>query len=61
MMRHGLYHLHLGDDSRWVRDAIKDDALTDEIASVEAAVGVSAEDSRAGIAEATSRRYTHPG
>jgi hypothetical protein len=56
-----LYHLHLGDYSRWVRDAIKDDALADEIAAVEAGGDVSAGDSRAAIAEAISRRYTHPG
>jgi hydroxymethylpyrimidine pyrophosphatase-like HAD family hydrolase/energy-coupling factor transporter ATP-binding protein EcfA2 len=56
-----LYHLRLGEYSRWVRDAIKDDALADEIAAVEAAGDVSAADSRAAIAEAISRRYTHPG
>jgi hypothetical protein len=56
-----LYHLRLGDYSRWVRDAIKDDALADELASVEAQGDGSAMDSRAAIAEAIGRRYTHSG
>jgi hydroxymethylpyrimidine pyrophosphatase-like HAD family hydrolase/energy-coupling factor transporter ATP-binding protein EcfA2 len=55
-----LYHLRLGDYSRWVREVIKDDALAAEIASVEADVSASAVDSRAAIAQAISRRYTHP-
>ena len=46
-----LYHLRLGDYSRWVRDAIKDDALADEIAPVE-----SAEMCRPGIAALPSQR-----
>jgi hypothetical protein len=55
-----LYHLGLGDYSRWVRESIKDHDLADEIAAVEAAAEVPAEESRAAIAEAISRRYTSP-
>jgi hypothetical protein len=55
-----LYHLRLGDYSRWVRESIKDDALADEIAAVEATADLPAEGSRAAIAEAVGRRYTGP-
>ena len=54
-----LHHLRLGDYSRWARDAIKDTELADEIAAIESS-GSSATDSRAAIAEAIGRKYTHP-
>jgi hypothetical protein len=46
-----LYHLRLGDYSRWVRNAIKDDAL----APLKRAGDVSEMDSRAAVAEAICR------
>jgi hydroxymethylpyrimidine pyrophosphatase-like HAD family hydrolase len=54
-----LHHLRQGDYSRWFRDAIKDDALADEVAKVEASDGSVAE-SRRRILEAVSARYTAP-
>jgi hypothetical protein len=53
-----LHHLRAGDYSRWVRDAIKDGELADEIAGVESEEGMSASGSRAAITEMITRRYT---
>jgi hypothetical protein len=55
-----LHHLHNGDYSRWFRESIKDDALTEEAVAVEAASGITAAESRAGIRAAVERRYTLP-
>ncbi len=55
-----LHHLHAGDYSGWIRDAIKDEDLADEVAAVERARGLSAARSRARIKEAIDRRYTGP-
>ena len=55
-----LHHLHAGDYSVWIRDAIKDDELAHEFAAVERDRGLSAADSRARIKEAVDRRYTGP-
>jgi len=55
-----LHHLHKGDYSRWFRESIKDDALTEEAVAVEAASGITAAESRAGIRAAVERRYTLP-
>jgi HAD superfamily hydrolase (TIGR01484 family) len=55
-----LHHLRRGDYSRWVREAIKDDGLADEIAAVEAAAPEDAATSRAALREAIERRYTAP-
>jgi HAD superfamily hydrolase (TIGR01484 family) len=55
-----LHHLHAGDYSAWIRDAIKDEDLADEVAAVERARGLSALDSRAQIKEAIDHRYTGP-
>jgi hypothetical protein len=55
-----LHHLRAGDYSTWVRDAIKDAGLADEIAAVERDGALSAADSRARIKEAVDRRYTGP-
>lgn len=54
------YHLQKGDVSRWFRDAIKDPALADEAAAVEARADLSPRDSRDRIREAIQRRYTTP-
>jgi hypothetical protein len=53
-----LHHLRAGDYSRWVRGAIKDGELADDIAGVESAEEMSASGSRAAITEMISRRYT---
>jgi hypothetical protein len=55
-----LHHLHKGDYSRWFRESIKDDALTEEAVAMEAASGITAAESRAGIRAAVERRYTLP-
>ena len=54
-----LHHLHQGDYSRWLRDAIKDDALADEVARIEQRQ-TSAAESRAAIKVAIEERYTAP-
>lgn len=54
------HHLRRGDYSAWFRDHIKDEALAEETAAVEADRKLSADDSRARIAEAVRRRYTAP-
>lgn len=54
------HHLRAGDYSDWFRRQIKDDALADETAAVETDPGLSADESRARIAEAVRRRYTGP-
>jgi HAD superfamily hydrolase (TIGR01484 family) len=55
-----LYHLRAGDYSAWIRDAIKDENLAGEVATIERAPELSAADSRARIKEAIDRRYTGP-
>ena len=55
-----LYHLHDGAYSRWFRDAIKDEELASEAATVEGDVNLSAQHSRARIKEMVDRRYTSP-
>jgi hypothetical protein len=55
-----LYHLRRGDYSTWVREAIKDDGLADEVSAIESTDGIAANDSRAAIAGAINRRYTLP-
>jgi hypothetical protein len=55
-----LHHLQAGDYSAWIRDAIKDEDLADEVAAVEGDRGLDPNDSRARIKEAVDRRYTGP-
>ena len=64
-----LFHLRRGDYSRWVREAIKDEGLAEEIAAVEAASkspeskareSTEAADSRAAVRAAVEARYTAP-
>jgi len=52
-----LHHLKAHDFSRWIRDAIKDDELADEVKSVEDG-GDEAAASRKRVREAVERRYT---
>jgi HAD superfamily hydrolase (TIGR01484 family) len=52
------YHLRRGDYSRWFREAIKDEALADEVRQIEEAPGVSARESRARLRERVEQRYS---
>lgn len=54
------YHRRAGDYSTWVRDAIKDESLADEIAAIESDPSVDAKHSREKIAKAVQSRYTVP-
>ena len=54
------FHLQAGDYSRWFREAIKDDALADEAATVEKETDVNPGDSRTRIRQAIEQRYTLP-
>jgi hypothetical protein len=55
-----LHHLHAGDYSTWVREAIKDPTLARQIAAVEEDPGLGAEPSRNLIRELVEARYTAP-
>jgi len=55
-----LYHLRKGEYAHWFREVIKDDALADETAAIEARAELSPADSRARIKEAIEHRYTLP-
>ncbi|HEX7216988.1 MAG TPA: phosphoglycolate phosphatase, partial [Methylomirabilota bacterium] len=55
-----LHHLRRGDYSRWFRDAIKNEDLAGEAATIEATADASAADSRARIRAAIDQRYTLP-
>jgi HAD superfamily hydrolase (TIGR01484 family) len=52
------YHLQRGDFSNWVRTAIKDSVLADEIAQVEAKRSLPADQARQAIRAAVERHYT---
>jgi hypothetical protein len=55
-----LHHLRAHDYSRWISEIIKDPELGDEVAAIEAADGLSPEESRARIRTAVEARYTLP-
>jgi hypothetical protein len=55
-----LHHLAQHDYSRWFAEAIKDPALSDAAAEVEARADLTARQSRALICEAITTRYTLP-
>jgi len=55
-----IYHLREGAYSRWMRDVIKDKDLAREVAQMEANTRLGAQETRAKIIEAISRRYTAP-
>ena len=55
-----LHHLHQGDYSRWLREAIKNDALADQVAGIERDSHSNAAGSRQRIREAIEKVYTLP-
>ncbi|PSB41388.1 HAD-IIB family hydrolase [Chamaesiphon polymorphus] len=55
-----LYHLERQDYSRWLRDAIKDEELAEEVAQIESRGGLSAIESLTQIKGAIEQRYTLP-
>jgi hydroxymethylpyrimidine pyrophosphatase-like HAD family hydrolase len=54
-----LYHLRKGDYSQWLREAIKDDALANEVREIEKDGKEGPKKTRTAIIEAINRRYTH--
>ncbi len=56
-----LYHLRRGDYSQWMRDAIKDNQMAEEIASIERAPHMSATETRTAVIDAVNRRYSGSG
>lgn len=55
-----LHHVRAGDVSRWLRDAVKDTELADQVAEVERDTALSADASRRRIRAAIEARYTQP-
>jgi hypothetical protein len=55
-----LYHLHRQDYSQWLRDAIKDEDLAEEVAQIELNPALPAVESRTQIKDAIEQRYTLP-
>jgi HAD superfamily hydrolase (TIGR01484 family) len=55
-----LHHLRQGDYSRWMRDAIKDQELADEVRVIETQAADSATESRRRVRAAIAGRYTLP-
>jgi hypothetical protein len=53
-----LHHLQRQDYSRWIREALKDESLANEIANIETECRDSVEQSRTRISSAIERRYT---
>jgi hypothetical protein len=54
------HHLRAGDYSSWMRKAIKDNELADELAQIEAQKGLSPSESRARVRASIERYYTLP-
>jgi uncharacterized protein DUF5752 len=52
------HHLRARDYSRWIRSALKDDALAEDVARIENDSQASANQSREEILSAIERRYT---
>lgn len=53
-----LHHLRRGDYSQWMREAIKDNALADEVREIEKDGKDSPQKTRTAVIEAVNRRYT---
>jgi HAD superfamily hydrolase (TIGR01484 family) len=54
------YHLAAADYSRWLRESVKDQNIADEVAAIEAEMGLSSAESRAQIVQAIRKHYTDP-
>jgi hypothetical protein len=54
------FHLKRGDYSKWLRDAVKDPDLAEEIAGIERDETLSASKSRSMVAQSIQTRYTLP-
>jgi HAD superfamily hydrolase (TIGR01484 family) len=54
------HHLHSSDYSRWLRESVKDQALADEVRTIEQDKNLDPSESRRSIIEAVRRRYTAP-
>ena len=52
-----LHHLRRGDYSHWVRNAIKDNELAEEVAAIERGVHMSLAETRTAVVDAINRRY----
>ncbi len=55
-----LYHLRQNDYSKWLRSAIKDEMIADEVFAVESTSAMTAAESRALILDAIRKQYTSP-
>jgi phosphoglycolate phosphatase (TIGR01487 family) len=55
-----LFHLRQNHYSKWMRDAIKDEALASEVIQIESDPQATSQESRKKIIEAVNRRYTGP-
>jgi hypothetical protein len=55
-----LHHLSAHDYSRWVREAIKDDELADELEQIEGQPARNPQATRRSVREAIERKYTAP-
>jgi Family of unknown function (DUF5752) len=55
-----LHHLQANDYSRWVREAIKDDELAEELRGIEDRPARDPAATRRSVREAIERRYTAP-
>jgi hydroxymethylpyrimidine pyrophosphatase-like HAD family hydrolase len=53
-----LHHLRRGDYSQWIRDAIKDDEMAEEVGAIERASQMPARQSRIAVIDAVNRRYS---
>jgi hypothetical protein len=54
------FHLQRHDYSQWVREAIKDQALADELKGIEEDSSVAAEESKSRIVKILEQHYTAP-
>jgi hydroxymethylpyrimidine pyrophosphatase-like HAD family hydrolase len=54
------YHLRKGDYSKWLRDAVKDTAVAEEVAKIERNGQLTASESRKQILDAIRKHYTAP-
>jgi hypothetical protein len=54
------HHLHQADYSRWLRDAVKDSAIAEEVAKVEKDAQLKPAESRTQILDAIRKHYTAP-